>query len=152
MDRDSEDYAYSLRSAHPSFDQDHEDDISWPSICSHHGSRSLSCETFTTRNKQGVTVMGYLQRTPNAQDIHWVMAWLQGELEGICVGVSLSLLNGGIFPINDIPVEFSSILEYQHEIELISGSDWESSFHISAVLNQSPTGPLYTIVLIMRHT
>ena len=80
------------------------------------------------------------------------MAWLQGELEGISVGVSLSLLNGGIFPINDIPVEFSSILEYQHEIELISGSDWESSFHISAVLNQSQTGPLYTIMLIMRHT
>ena len=105
-----------------------------------------------TRNEQGVTVMGYLQRTRNAQDIPWVMAWLQGELEGIFVGVSLSQLNDGIFPIDDIPVEFRSILEQEHEIELRSGSDWESSFCISAVLHQSPTAPLYTLMLIMRYT
>ena len=84
--------------------------------------------------------------------IPWVMAWLQGELEEIFVGVSLSLLSGGIFPIDDIPVEFRSIVDPDHEIELRSGSGWERYFHISAVLNQSPTGPLYTLMLIMRHT
>ena len=36
-------------------------------------------------------------------------------------------------------------------IESRSGSEWESSLHISAVMNQSPTGPLYTLMLIMRH-
>ena len=72
--------------------------------------------------------------------------------EGMFVGVSLSLLNAGIFPIDGIPDDFRSIIEQEHEIELRSGSDRESSFHISAVLNQSPTGPLYTLMLIMRHT
>ena len=64
MDGDSEDDASSLRSSHPSFDQDHDDDISWPSICSHHGSRPLCHETFTTQNEQGVTVMEYIQGLP----------------------------------------------------------------------------------------
>ena len=80
------------------------------------------------------------------------MAWLQGELTGMVVGVSLTQLNGGIFPIDDIPDEFRSILKWEHEIESRSGSDSECSFHISAVLNQSPTGPLYTLMLIMRHS
>ena len=44
-----------------------------------------------TRSKQGVTVMGYIWRTLNAQDIPWVMAWLQGEPDGMHVGVLLSL-------------------------------------------------------------
>ena len=67
-------------------------------------------------------------------------------------GVSLSLPNGGIFPIDDIPDDFRSIVEWEHEIELISGSDWESSFHVPAILNQTPTRPLYTLMLIMRDT
>ena len=80
------------------------------------------------------------------------MAWFQGEPEGMFVGVSLSLLNGGILTIGDIPDEFGSILKQDHETESRSGSDWESFFHISAVLKQSPTGSLYTHMLIMRHT
>ena len=152
MDGDSEDDASSLMSADPIFNQDHDDDISLPSICSHHGSMYPCCETFTTGNEQGVTVMGYIKRTPNAQDIPWVMAWLQGEQERIFVGVSLSLINCGIFPIDDLSVEFRSILEWEDEIESRSGSDCENSFHISAVLNQSPTGPLCPLMPIMRHT
>ena len=102
MDGDSEDDASFLRSARPILDQDHDDDLSWSSIYSHHGSRYACCKTFTTRNEQGVTVMGYIQRTLNAQDIPWVMAWLQGELTGMVVGVSLTQLNGGIFPMHYI--------------------------------------------------
>ena len=79
----------------------------------------------------GVTVMGYIRRTLNTQDIPWVMAWLQGELDGMHVGVSLCILNGGIFPLHDIPAEVKCILEQEHEIE---------------------TGPLYTLMLTMRHT
>ena len=56
--------------------------------------------------------MGYIQRTPNAQDIPWMMAWLQGELEGMFVGVSLSLLNGGCFPIDDIPDSLMTLEAY----------------------------------------
>ena len=104
------------------------------------------------KEQAGCLFNGIYQETLNAQDIPWVREWLQGEPEEMIVGVSLSLLNGGIFPIDDIPDEFRSILEWEHEIELISGSDWESSFHISAVLNESPTGPLYTLMLIMRDT
>ena len=55
--------------------------------------------------------MGYIKRTLNDQDLPWVMAWLQGEPEGMIVGVSLSLLNGGIFPIDDIPDQFRNILK-----------------------------------------
>ena len=47
--------------------------------------------------------MGNIKRTLNVQDIPWFIAWLQGEPEGMIVGVSLNLLNGGIFPIDDIP-------------------------------------------------
>ena len=68
----------------------------------------------TTRNEQGVTVMGYIWMTLNAQD------WLQGEPDRMVVRVSLSLLNGGTFPIDDIPAEFRSILVQEHEIELNS--------------------------------
>ena len=88
MDGDSEDDASSLRSDHPILDQDHDDDISWHSICSHHGSRYPCHKTFMMRNKQGVTAIGYIQRTPNAQDIPWAMAWLQEELEGMFERVS----------------------------------------------------------------
>ena len=86
----------------------------------------------------------------------WVMAWLQSELEGMFVGVfvwvSLSLLNGGIFPNDDIPEEFKRIVEEECVIKSNSGSDWESTFSILAVMNQSPTGPLYTLMLVMRNT
>ena len=78
------------------------------------------------------------------------MAWLQGEPDGMHVGVSLCILNGEIFPFDDIPAEFKSILEQEHEIEL--NSSFGSSSHVLAVLNQGPTGPLYTLMLTMRHT
>ena len=68
------------------------------------------------------------------------------------VGLSLCLLNGGIFPIDHIPDQFRSILEREERIQMRSGSDWESSFDGKAVLNQSRTGPLYTLMLIMRQT
>ena len=67
------------------------------------------------------------------------------------VGISLSILIGGILPIDDIPVKFRNILEQEHEIEMNLGSDCEVSWHIKAVLGQSPTDPLYTLMLIMRY-
>ena len=102
------------------------------------------------RNEQGAIVLGYTKRTLNAQDIPWVMAWLQGDPEGMVVGASLCLLIGGIFPIDDIPEGFRAILEREQTIHFQMGRDWESSFDVKAVLNQSPTGPLYTLMLIMR--
>ena len=78
------------------------------------------------------------------------MAWLQGEPEGMIVGLSLCLHSGGIFPIDHIPDQFRSILEMVERIQMRSGSDWESSFDVKAMMNQSPTGPLYTLMLIMR--
>ena len=33
------------------------------------------------------------------------------------VGISFSILNGGIFRIDDIPVEFRNIIEKEHEID-----------------------------------
>ena len=80
------------------------------------------------------------------------MAWLQGEPEGMIVGISLCLLNGGTYPIDDIPDQFWSILEREQRVQSRSGSDWESSFNVTSVWNQSPTGPLYTLMLIMRQT
>ena len=96
--------------------------------------------------------MGYTNRTLNAQDLPLVMAWLQGEPEGMIVGLSPCILNGGIFPIDHIPDQFRSILEREERIQMRSGSDRESSFDVKAVLNQSPNGPLYTLMLIMRQT
>ena len=64
---------------------------------------------------QGAIVLGYT-KTLNAQDTPWVMAWLQGDPEGMVVGTSLCLLNGGIFPINDIPEGFRAILEREQTV------------------------------------
>ena len=99
MDGDNEDDASSWVPVHPdtNFDEDHDDDASWPSICSHHGSRYPLCKRFMTRDEQGVPVMGYLQRTLNAQDIPWVMAWLQGEPEGVLWESLLAFLMGVFF-------------------------------------------------------
>ena len=132
------------------FTQDLDDDASWPSICSHHGSRYPRQERFIERNEQGDIVLGYTKSTLNAQDIPWVMAWLQGDPEGMVVGMSLSLQNGGIFPINDIPEGFRAKLEREQTIHFQMQWDWERSFDVNAVLNQSPTGPLYNLMLIMR--
>ena len=82
MDGISEDDESSMVSAHPIFDQDQDDDDSWPSICSHHGSRYPCQERFIARNEEGAIVMGYIKRTLKAQDLPWVMTWLQGEPEG----------------------------------------------------------------------
>ena len=86
MDGENEDDASSWVPAHPdpNFDEDHDNDTPWPSIHSHHGSRYPHHERFMTRDKQGVPVMGYHQRNLNAQDIPWVMAWLQGNQKGFC--------------------------------------------------------------------
>ena len=54
------------------------------------------------------------------------------------------------FPIDDIPEGFRAILEREQTIHFQMGRDWESSFDVKPVLNQSPTGPLYTLMLIMR--
>ena len=119
MDGDSEDDEPSMGSAHPIFDQDQDHDASWPSICSHHGSRYPSQERIIARNKQGAIVMGYTKRTLNAQDLPWVIAWLQGEPEGMIVGVSLCLLTGDIFPI-DGNRQFSQGLEAIGRVLLMS--------------------------------
>ena len=144
----SEDDASSLGSTLPTLDEDHDDDISWPSICSHHGSRYPCCEAFTTRNEQGVPLWDISRGLSMCR----IYPGLWHGFIGNQKGVSLSLRNGGIFPNDDITNEFRSILEWEHEVESKSGSDWKSSFHISAVLNESPTGPLYTLMLIVRHT
>ena len=96
--------------AHPNFDEDHDDHVSWPTLCSHHRSKYPHHERFMTRDEQGVPVMGYLQMTLNAQDIPWVMAWLKGEPEEVFGGISLSIHNCGIFPIDYIPVKFGTYL------------------------------------------
>ena len=82
---------------------------------------------FIARNEQGAIVMGYIKRKLNAQDLPWVMAWLQGEPEGMIVGLSRCLLNGGIFPLDHIPEQSRSILEREERIQSRSGSEWESS-------------------------
>ena len=43
------------------------------------------------------------------------------------MGASLSILNGGIFNHDDIPIEFRSILEGEYELTLSCGRDWVSS-------------------------
>ena len=70
MDGENEDGASSWVPAHPdpNFHEDHDDDAPCPSICSHHSSRYPHCERFMTRDELGAPVMGYLQRTLNAQD------------------------------------------------------------------------------------
>ena len=72
----------------------------------------------------------------------------KGNQKGFCGYLSE---HGGIFPIDDMPVEFRNILEQEHEIERNLGRDCKVSWHIKAVLGQSPTGPLYTLMLIMRY-
>ena len=64
--------------------------------------------------------MGYIKQTLNAQDLPLVMAWLQGEPEGMIVGLSLCLLNGGVFPLDHIPDQFRSILEREQRTQLRS--------------------------------
>ena len=73
------------------------------------------------------------------------------EQEGVLWVSLLAFLMGGIFPIDDIPVEFRNILEQEHKIERNLRRDCEVSWHIKAVLGPSPTGPLYTLMLIMRY-
>ena len=75
---------------------------------------------------------------------------LDGEPEGV-LWVSLLAFLMGYFPIDDIPVKFRNILELEHKIERNLGRDCEVSWHIKTVLGQSPTGPLYTLMLIMRY-
>ena len=68
---ETEDDASSWVPVHPdpNFNEDHGDDASWPSICSHHSTRYPHHERFMTRDEQGGSVMGYHQRTLNAQDL-----------------------------------------------------------------------------------
>ena len=105
----------------PILNQNPDDDASWPSICSHHGSRYPRQERFVARNEQGAIVLGYTKRTLNAQDIPWVMVWLQGDPERMVVGTSLCLLNGVIFPIHDIPEAFRAILEREQMNPYLNG-------------------------------
>ena len=94
--------------------------------------------------------MGSLCRIPHAQYILWVREWLQQEPEGIFVGASLSILNGGIFNHDDIPIEFRSILEGEYELTLSCGRDWVRFSHISVILDQNPYGHPYTLHLTER--
>ena len=74
-------------------------------------------------DEDGVTIMHSLHRIPHAQSIPWVREWLQQEPEGIVMGASLGILNGGTFNHDDIPIEFRSILEGEYELALSCGRD-----------------------------
>ena len=100
--------------------------------------------------ENGVTVMGYLCRIHHVQYILWVREWFQNEPEGIFMGASLSIHNGGIFNYDDIPIEFRSILEGQYELTSSCGEDWVSFSHISVILDKNPHGHLFTLLLTER--
>ena len=119
MNGDSGDDESSMGSAHPIFNQEQDDDASCPSICSCHGSRYPCQERLIARIELQTIVMGYIKRTLNTHDLPWIMAWLQGKPEVIIVGLSLCLLNGGIFPCDHIPDQFRSMHEREQRVQLI---------------------------------
>ena len=67
-------------------------------------------------HEDGVTVMGSLCRTPDAQYIPWIREWLQHDPDGIFISASLSIHNGGIFNHDDIPIKRRNILEGEYEL------------------------------------
>ena len=121
-------------SAPPGPDHDSDDDVaSWSSIYSYHSSRYPHQERFM--DEDDITVMGSLCRTPHAQYIPWIREWLQQDPDGIIMGASLSILNGGIFNHDDIPIEFRNILEGEYELTSSCGEDY-----LSVIMDQSPHG------------
>ena len=88
------------------------------------------------RNEQGVS----------AQYIPRVREWLQQDNEGIFVGVSLSILNGGMFNDDDLPIQCRSVLNGEYEVALSYGRNWESFYHISVILDLDPYAP-YTLAI-----
>ena len=66
-------------------------------------------------------------------------------------GVSLSILNVGIFNHDDLPTEWRSILEGEYEVTSSYRRNWESLYHISVVLGWNPYGPPYTLIFTKGH-
>ena len=48
---------------------------------------------------------------PHAQYIPWIREWVQQDPDGIFMGASLGILDGGIFDHDDIPIECRNILK-----------------------------------------
>ena len=136
MDGETGDDASSWSSAPPGPGHNSDDDVvSCPSMYSYHDSRYPHQERFM--GDDGVTVTGSLRRTPNAQYIPWVREWLQQDPDGIFMGVSLSILNGGIF--NHIPMEYWSILEGEYVLTSSCGEDWVRFFLPISHYGSKPT-------------
>ena len=88
MDGDSEDDASFLRSARPILDQDHDDDLSWSSIYSHHGSRYAAAR----HSQQGMSRVSLLWDISRGLSMHRIyhgswhgfkgnsQGWLWGSL------------------------------------------------------------------------
>ena len=66
------------------------------------------------------------------------------------MGASLSILNGGIFNHDDIPIEFRSILEGQYELTSSCGEDWVSFSYLSVIMDQNPHGHPFSLLLTER--
>ena len=65
-------------------------------------------------------------------------------------GASLSILGGGIFNHDDIPIESRSILEGYYQLALSCGEDWASFSHILVILDQNPHGCPFNLLLSER--
>ena len=102
-------------------------------------------------DENGVTVIGSLCRTPHAQYIPWIREWLQQDPDGVFIGASLSILNGGIFNHDDIPIEFRSILDGEYELTSSCGEDWVNFSYLTVIMDQSPHGYPFTLLLTERH-
>ena len=66
------------------------------------------------------------------------------------MGVSLSILNGGIFNHDDLHIVLS-ILQGDYEVASSNGRNQESFYHILVILGQNPYGPPYTLLLMKGH-
>ena len=86
----------------------------------------------------------------HAQYIPWIREWLQQDPDGIFMGASLSILNGGIFNHDDIPIEFRSILEGEYELTSSCGEDWVSFSYLSVIMDQNLHGCPFTLLLTER--
>ena len=67
------------------------------------------------------------------------------------MGVSLGILNGGIFNHNDIPIECRNILEGEYELTSSCGEDWVSFSYLSVIMDHTPHGHPFTLLLTERN-
>ena len=78
----------------------------------------------------------------------WIREWLQQDPDGIFMGASLSILNGGIFNHDDILIECRNILEGEYELTSSCGEDWFS--YLSVIMDHTPHGHPFTLLLTER--